>query len=76
MHVITDSVPRTHRQMTAAQLLQLGKRQVVYLKARMRDADLVFMLYGAEGALLMKFDSVEEAVETVAANGLNFATVH
>jgi hypothetical protein len=46
------------------------------LKARMRDAELVFMLYGADGALLMKFDSVEEAVETVAANGLCFAAIH
>ena len=51
MHIITDSVPRTHCQMTAEQLLLLGKRQVVYLKSGIRGGELVFMLYGADGAL-------------------------
>jgi hypothetical protein len=45
------------RQMTVEQLLQLGTRQVVYLKAGMHDGEMAFVLYGADGTSLMAFDS-------------------
>jgi hypothetical protein len=76
MQAITDSGTDTLRQMTAEQLLQLGGRHVVYLKAAMRGGKQTFILYGANGATLMAFDTIEEAVERVDAHGLSFAAVH
>ena len=76
MQVITGSGIHTLRQMTAEQLLQLGECHVVYLKAAMRGGKQTFILYGANGATLMAFDTIEEAVERVDANGLSFAAVH
>jgi hypothetical protein len=64
------------RQMTAEQLLHLGTRQVVYLKARMHDGELAFILYGADGIPLVTVDTVESAVEMVAERGLGFVAVH
>jgi hypothetical protein len=64
------------RQMTPEQLMQLGAHHVVYLKARMHKGNLTFILYGAQGNFLWKFDTIEEALEIVGANGLSFATVH
>ena len=64
------------RQTTVEQLLQLGTRQVVYLRAGMRDGKLGFMLYGADGLPLALVDDVETAVEMVVENGLCFATVN
>lgn len=77
--VVIDAGDRTVaalRQMTAEQLLHLGTRQVVYLKARMDNGELAFMLYGADGTPLVMVDSVEAAVEMVAENGLGFVAVH
>ena len=74
MHVITDSdTSLTLRRTTAEQLLELGGRHVVYLKAGMLGDEQVFF---ANGALLRVFDTIEEAVETVNANDLSFAVVH
>ena len=64
------------RQMTTEQLLHLGARHVVYLKAGLRNGELTSMLHGADGALLAAFDTIEDAVEIAAANGVYFATVH
>jgi hypothetical protein len=64
------------RHMTAAQLLLLGTRQVVYLKAGMRDDEPAFMLYGADGTALVMVDTVETAIEMVAEHGLSFVAVH
>jgi hypothetical protein len=64
------------RQMTAQQLLQLGTRQVVYLKAGMHDGEMLFVLYGADGSPLAIADVVETAVEMAAEHGLAFVTVH
>jgi hypothetical protein len=62
---------------TVEQLLQLGTRRVVYLKAGTHDGELgPFALYGADGAFLTAFDTFEEAVEMVAANDLNFVAIH
>ena len=44
------------RRMTVEQLLQLGTRQVVYLRAGMRDGKLAFVLYGADGLPLASVD--------------------
>jgi hypothetical protein len=64
------------RHMTAEQLLQLGTRKVVYLKAHMDGDELTFMLYGADGTPLVVVDTVEAALEMVAENGLGFVAVH
>lgn len=66
----------TQRQMSAEQLLNLGLRQVVYLKAGMRDGELAFVLFGADGMPLVTVDTVETAVEMVAEHGLGFVSVH
>jgi hypothetical protein len=66
----------TLRQMTAEQLLHLGTRQVVYLKAGMHDGELAFILYGADGIPLVMVDTVESAVEMVAERGLAFVAIH
>jgi hypothetical protein len=63
------------RQMTAEQLLHLGTRQVVYLKSGIRDGELAFMLHGADGASLVAFDTIEEAVQTAVENGLSLAAI-
>ena len=57
MYMTPDSVARTPRQMTAEQWLEFGRRQVVYLKAGECNGEMPFMLYGADGALLMAFDT-------------------
>jgi len=62
--------------MTIEQLLQLGTRQVVYLKAGMHDGETAFVLYRADGIPLVAVDDMETAVEMVAENGLRFATIH
>ena len=64
------------RRMTAEQLLHLGKRQVAYLKVGMRDGELAFVVYGADGTALMIVDAVEAAVEMAVEHGLGFVTVH
>jgi hypothetical protein len=64
------------RQMTAQQLLQLGARQVVYLKAGMHDGERLFVLYGADGSPLAIADAVETAAELAAGHGLAFVSVH
>ena len=64
------------RRMTAEQLRQLGARKVVYLKAGIRDGELAFVLYGADGIALAAVDTVDTAVEMVAEYGLGFVAVH
>lgn len=64
------------RQMTAQQLLQLGARHVVYLKAGMHDGERLFVLYGADGSPLAIADAVETAAEMAAEHGLALVTVH
>lgn len=71
-----NSLTRTLRQMTAEQLLELGTRQVVYLKADTRDGEHGFMIYGADGTPLEMVDDIEIAVDMVARNGLRFVAVH
>jgi hypothetical protein len=76
MPTFIDSVSSALRHITAEQLLNLGTRQVVYLKSGMHDGGLAFILYGADGTSLVTFDTIEEAVQTVTENGLSFAALH
>jgi hypothetical protein len=62
--------------MTAEQLLGLGTRQVVYLRAGSCDGARLFVLYGADGMPLVTVDDIETAVEIAAARGLEFIAVH
>jgi hypothetical protein len=57
-------------------LLQLGTRQVVYLKAGMHDGEMAFVLYRADWIPLVAVDDVETAMELAAESGLRFATIH
>ncbi len=64
------------REMTAAQLLHLGTRQVAYLKEGTLDGEPAFLIYGADGATIEVVDAIETAIEVVAESGLTFVTVH
>jgi hypothetical protein len=64
------------RQMTADQLLDLGTRQVVYLRTGTCDGERLFVLYGADGVPLAMVDDVETAVEVAAEHDLEFVAVH
>ena len=64
------------RQMTADELLDLGTRQVVYLRAGTCNGERLFVLYGADGVPLVMVDEVETAVEIAAERGLKFIAVH
>ena len=64
------------RQITSEELLHLGTRQIVYLKSGICDGEMALELYGADGAFLETFDSIEDAVQAVDENGLCFASVH
>ena len=66
MHGLPSSISTSERQTTEEQLMQLGRRKEVYLRAARRDGELVFMLYGADGTNLVTFDTIEEAVSVIA----------
>jgi hypothetical protein len=72
----SDQLITALRKITVEQLLQLGTREVVYLKAGQHEGETAFLLYGADGASLRAFESFEEVVDTVAQNGLYLATTH
>jgi hypothetical protein len=73
---VGDQRTATLRRMSAEQLLHLGTRQVVYLKAGIRDGEPAFVLYGADGIPLAVVDSIESAAEMVADHGLGFVAIH
>ena len=64
------------RQMTADQLLDLGRRQLVYLRTGTRDGERLFVLYRADGMPLAMVADVETAVEVAAEHALEFVSVH
>jgi hypothetical protein len=76
MHPIPEPRETALRQMTTEQLLHLGERYVVYLKSGVCDGEMLFVLYGANGAPLMAADDVETALDMAAECGLNFVAVH
>jgi hypothetical protein len=82
MHPISEPRRDEHpminalRQMTAEQLLHLGERQVVYLRAGMYDGEMRFVLFGADGTPFARTDAVETAVAVAAEHGLEFISIH
>ena len=64
------------RQMSVEQLLHLGTRQVVYLKSGVRNGELLFVVYGADGIPLVAVEAVETAVQMAAEHGLAFVAIH
>jgi hypothetical protein len=75
----TDAANRRNaalRRISAEQLLCLGARQVVYLTSVMRDGEIVFVLYGADGTPLARVNDIGRAVEIAADRRLEFVAVH
>ena len=64
------------RHMTTEQLLHLGERQVVYLRAGTCDGEMRFVLFGADGTPLARTDAVETAVDMAAEHGLALISIH
>ena len=64
------------RAMTAEQFLQLGARQVMYIKSDTRDGGTLFTLYGANGTPYVTFDAIGVGVELVAKLGLSVVALH
>jgi hypothetical protein len=64
------------RRTTAEQLLPLGARQVVYLKAGTCKDGLVFVIYGADGNPIVMVEDPETAMGMVAEQGLIIVAVH
>jgi hypothetical protein len=64
------------RQMTAEQLLNLGKPRVAYVKASLNDDATIFVLYAADGKPILSTDDVEQAAEAATELDVEFATVH
>jgi hypothetical protein len=64
------------RQTTAEELLHLGARQVVYLKAGTYEDGVFFVIYGADGTSLVAVEDLETAMAMVAEQGLIIVAVH
>jgi hypothetical protein len=64
------------RQTTTEQLLHLGTRQVVYLKAGACDDGIVFVIYGADGSPIVMINDLETEMGMVVEQGLIVVAVH
>jgi hypothetical protein len=64
------------RQTTAEELLHLGTRQVVYLKAGTCDGEIFFVICGADGTPIARAEDLETAMGMVAEQGLIIVAVH
>ena len=71
-----DQTIATLRHITAEQLRHLGARRVVYLTAATCDGEQAFVVFGADGMLLVVVDDVETAAAMAARHGLDFVTLH
>ena len=49
---------------------------MVYLKAGTCDGEQAFVVFGADGTLLVVVDNIETATAMVARHGLDFVTLH
>ena len=79
MHQIqetSDQLIAALRRMTVEQLLQLGTRQVVYLKAGMHDGELAPSHSTAPTGPSSRHRHLRGGGGVVAANGLNFVAIH
>lgn len=64
------------RGMSSEQFRHLGLNQVAYVRVRLRDGDLFFLIHGADGVPVATVEDLEGAVEIAAEQGLDFVTVH
>ena len=64
------------RQMTSEQLLHLGMTYVAYLKFGTCGAEALFAVYRADGTPVVVTNTLDDAVEIAAEQGLNFVAVH
>jgi hypothetical protein len=62
--------------MTEEQLLHLGMYRVAYMKSGLCDGEMLFVLYGANGAPLLAADDADTLARTAAEHGLGFVAVH
>lgn len=72
----TDASITVLRQITAEQLLDLGKRRIAYLKMGQHDGKMLFVLFRADGEPIFAVDSIEQAAETTTELGLDLIAVH
>ena len=64
------------RRITTEQLLELGRRQIAYLRTGLRDGALIFILYGADGAPIVMVESIERAAKAAMHLSLELIAVH
>jgi hypothetical protein len=76
IHLLEDLRAAALRQMSSEELRSLGTRQVVYLRSGMRNGELAFVVYSADGTPLIVVDAVETALEMVSEQGLGFVAIH
>ena len=72
----TGTAGSARRDMSAEQLLDLGVRQLVYLRVAMVEGERIFVLYGGDGIPLAAADELEAAVGVAVDRGLEFIAIH
>jgi hypothetical protein len=68
--------PCDPRQMTRAQLRQLGVSRLVYLRSGMRHGEPAFAIHAADGTAMAIVEDIDVAVEIVTEQGMVFVAVH
>jgi hypothetical protein len=88
MHIATTAMPGddgSHeatsplvdaRQMTPAQLRQLGVARLVYLRSGILDGQMAFAIHAADGTAIAVVEDIDLAVELVSEQGMFFVAVH
>ena len=71
-----DGAPTNVRDITPAQLRQLGVARLVYLRQGTLDGQAAYAIHAADGSEVAIVEDVDVAVELVAEYGLLFAPVH
>ena len=64
------------RQMTQAQLRQLGVSMLVYLRSGTRNGQPAFAIHAADGTAMAVVDDIDLAEEIVSEQGMVFVPVH
>lgn len=57
-------------------LSNLGMNQIAYIKAELRDNEVSFNVFAADGNEIMAFDNMQEAQDFIKVNNLMPITVH
>ena len=68
--------PGDPRQMSRAQLRQLGVAKLVYLRSGLRNGQTAFAIHAADGTAMAIVEDIELAVELVSEQGMVFVAVH